>query len=432
MSSRKSNRSSETRSEEMQDIISRSPSGLVQWGTLVIFFVFAVLFAISCFIRYPDVITANVTVTTTPSPVTMVSRSAGKLTLLRKENENIEAGDLVAYIQSGASVPDVVALDKTIELLSASSNLIYADSLLTPSSEFKLGDLQPSLTSFITHQHDWSIFKNARLEQKQIIQLKNQISAHQNLNHNQQARQKLMERELVLTKEKFNTDSTLFAQKVISKIDYNQSKSVYLQQQRQLRGTEAEAISTQLQISTLTKQIEEFEASSLTKENQFGTARDLALKELQAQLRKWKESFLFLAPISGTVAYLEYMENNQYTDASKNLFSIVPTGGEIIAKAELPLAGSGKVKRGQQVNIRLDNYPFEQFGMLTGEVKSISLLPSSDKYLVAIILNHGMTSTHHKELPFRQQLKGQTEIITEDLSVIERIFYQFRKLLKQR
>src|SRR5258707_12219901 len=101
------------------------------------------------------------------------------------------------------------------------------------------------------------------------------------------------------------------------------------------------------------------------------------------------------------------MENKQIIEIGKNLFSIIPKGGEIIAKAELPLAGSGKVKPGQQVNIRLDNYPFEQFGMLTGEVKSISLLQSSDKYLLDLTLNRGMERTKNKKLPFRQHLKGQ-------------------------
>ncbi len=157
----------------------------------------------------------------------------------------------------------------------------------------------------------------------------------------------------------------------------------------------------QYRLYPLAKQIEEIEASRLTKENQLGTARDEALKELQAQVKKWKENYLFLAPIGGTTAYLEYLENNQFKELGKNLFSIVPTGGKIVAKAELPLAGSGKVKNGQFVSIKLDNYPFEQFGMLNGQVHNISLLPNNDKYLLAIALTHGMTSTHQKELPFR-------------------------------
>lgn len=420
------------RSEEMQDIISRAPGGLIQYGTFVFLLVFLIFFTLAWFIQYPDVITADVTITTVPAPVILVSRSEGKLQLLKRENEAINAGDLVAYIQSNAAVDDVVALEKITDLLLTSTNPASPDNLPQFNSAFRTGDLQPALTTFITRHHDWTVFTKNKLEAKQVIQLKREIEIYQKLNTNQQGKLKLMNRELVLSKEKFTTDSTLFVQNVISKIDYNQSKAAYLQQQRLLRTTEAESINTQLQITMLTKQVEEIEASALTKENQLATACIEALKELQAQIKKWKENYLFTAPISGTVAHLEYLENNQYTESGKNLFSIVPAGEKIIAKAELPLAGSGKVKNGQLVNIKLDNYPFEQFGMLTGKVKSISLLPSNDKYLVTLSLPQGMTSTAQKELPFRQQLKGQIEIITEDLNVMERIFYQFRKLIKQR
>jgi len=43
-------------------------------------------------------------------------------------------------------------------------------------------------------------------------------------------------------------------------------------------------------------------------------------------------------------------------------------------------------------------------------------------------LPRGMTSTYNKLLNFRPQLQGDTEIITEDLRVLERFFYQARKL----
>jgi hypothetical protein len=418
----KPNDASSEKSEELHDIISRAPGGLVRYGTSALLLVFLIFFTLGWFIEYPDVIVADVIITTTPAPVMLVSRSTGKIQLIKKENEPVNAGDLVAYIQSGANVEDILAAEK----ISETGDL--------PQSErsFKLGDLQPALTAFTTSEHEWSVFVKNKIEVRQVVQLKKQIGIYQKLNVNQQAKLSLMETELALSKEKFTTDSTLFAQKVISQMDYNQSKAVYIQQQRLARNTEAESINTQLQIAVLAKQVEEIEASSLTKENQLRTACTESLKELQAQIKTWKENYLFIAPTAGTVAYLQSLENNQYIETSKNLFSIVPIGGEVIAKAELPLAGSGKVKNGQLVNIKLDSYPFEQFGMLTGEVKSISLLPNNDRYLVTLELKQGMTTTHQTELPFRQQLKGQTEIITEDLSVMARIFYQFRKLLRMR
>jgi HlyD family secretion protein len=69
--------------------------------------------------------------------------------------------------------------------------------------------------------------------------------------------------------------------------------------------------------------------------------------------------------------------------------------------------------------------------MLHGKIESISDVPEKEKYTVLISLPEGMTSTHNELLAFRPQLQGETEIITEDLRVLERVFYQIRKLVRR-
>ena len=43
---------------------------------------------------------------------------------------------------------------------------------------------------------------------------------------------------------------------------------------------------------------------------------------------------------------------------------------QAIAKIKIPLEGAGKVQSGQRVNIRLDGYPYLEYGFLTGKVVS--------------------------------------------------------------
>jgi hypothetical protein len=68
--------------------------------------------------------------------------------------------------------------------------------------------------------------------------------------------------------------------------------------------------------------------------------------------------------------------------------------------------------------------------MLTGTVEAISLIPNDGNYLVKINLPNGLRTSHNTELKVTGQLKGNVEIITEDLRLLERIFYQFRKLVR--
>ena len=49
----------EIRSEEVQEIISHLPNGMVRWGLTVIFFVMSALLSVTWFIKYPDLLTGQ-------------------------------------------------------------------------------------------------------------------------------------------------------------------------------------------------------------------------------------------------------------------------------------------------------------------------------------------------------------------------------------
>jgi HlyD family secretion protein len=100
----------------------------------------------------------------------------------------------------------------------------------------------------------------------------------------------------------------------------------------------------------------------------------------------------------------------------------------------LPVARSGKVKAGQKVNVRLDNFPDNEFGMLKGVVSHISLVPtvvgSSSCYVLEIELPDGLLTNYKKELPYLPNMQGIADIITEDLSLLERFVMPMKKIWK--
>lgn len=95
----------------------------------------------------------------------------------------------------------------------------------------------------------------------------------------------------------------------------------------------------------------------------------------------------------------------------------------------LPVQGSGKVKAGQEVNIRLNNYPDQEFGYVKGRVYSVSPVPTEqDMYVVDIRLPDGMRTNYGKDLPLTREMKGIAEIVTEDMRLLERMMSPLRKL----
>ena len=112
------------------------------------------------------------------------------------------------------------------------------------------------------------------------------------------------------------------------------------------------------------------------------------------------------------------------------VFIIVPIENlSFTARLKTPTQNSGKIKIGQKVNIRLENYPDSEFGVLYGTVKNISLIPDKNGlYIVDVKLPRKLITSYGKEIEFKQEMQGMAEIITEDLRLIQRFFYQFKEI----
>jgi len=96
--------------------------------------------------------------------------------------------------------------------------------------------------------------------------------------------------------------------------------------------------------------------------------------------------------------------------------------------------GIGKVKLGQIVNIKFDNFPYMEFGMLKGKIKSISLIPTvTDKgsiYSAEVLFPNKLISNYGKTLAFSQEMTGTAEIITDDTKLLHRFFNPLKSLWK--
>jgi hypothetical protein len=161
---------------------------------------------------------------------------------------------------------------------------------------------------------------------------------------------------------------------------------------------------------------------------------EISCNTIQNYLNSWRQNYRIIAPFGGKVSHLTTLSKNQFINAGTQLFAIIPDDNEYIGTVQIPTLGFGKVKVGQTVRIKLNNYPYNEFGQIEGTIKEISLIPSVTEenrtvYLAKISLKNGLISTYKQELPFKPEMKGTAEIITEDLRLMERVFNQFRKLM---
>ena len=148
------------------------------------------------------------------------------------------------------------------------------------------------------------------------------------------------------------------------------------------------------------------------------------------QILLWKELYLFVAPIDGTLQYLGFWRNNVHINASTEIFSISPIKNQMIGELLIPSQGAGKVKVGQDVNVKLFDYPYNEYGYIRGKVNTISQLTcnveSSDGpirvYLVTVTFPAGLKTNFANQLQLNFESAGTGEVITERRRLIQRLF----------
>lgn len=91
----------------------------------------------------------------------------------------------------------------------------------------------------------------------------------------------------------------------------------------------------------------------------------------------------------------------------------------------------GKIKTGQDVLIKLNAYPSQEYGLLRGKITYISNVLSSDSIYTAKVTLPQKTS-YNRSVNLQIGLIAQAEVVTEDQSLLARIFNSTRDIWKNR
>jgi multidrug efflux pump subunit AcrA (membrane-fusion protein) len=422
----------ELRSEEVQEIMGQMPNSLIRWGITVIFSVLFLLLTATWFIRYPDSLTSRVILTTQNPPASLIARSDGRLQLFVRNGQSVKQGNFLAVLENPAHPEDVHQLVGQME---GFKHILYKDKdngiveRYHFSENLILGELQTPYNDFINSLKEYNRTKALTGYEKQIVALRNRLVQYRQLDTQLIQQQRILAEQFTLIQKRISIDTSLFKEKVIAEIDLDRTKDTYLQSKRAFELAQINIINNRITVSELQSQITELEVTKDEKEGRQRNEVESTFLTLESQCQLWQQRYLLQTPINGKVAFVKYWSNNQFIKTGEEVLTIVPDTGQIFGQVMVPVKGSGKLAVGQNVHIGFDNFPFQEYGMVIGKVKSISPVPRDGLYTVQIILSNGLNTTYHRRLPFKQEMQGTAQIITIDLRLIERVFNQLRALL---
>jgi hemolysin D len=211
--------------------------------------------------------------------------------------------------------------------------------------------------------------------------------------------------------------------------DLQKSQGDAKQLQAKLAQTQAEGQQSQLETQ---QQLGQLDIKIAELQEKINTAAGL-LKEANTRL---KQSFLY-APVAGVVSSLTMRNVGEVAKPGQTVVEIAPAKAPLILSAIVPSRSAGLLKPKMPVNLKLDAFPYQDYGTISGKVSTISSDSKADEqagavYRVEIALDRNYVIHNQQKVFFKAGQTASAEIITRQRRIADILLDPIRKLQQDR
>jgi hemolysin D len=349
----------------------------------------------------------------------------GKVTRLAvQEGQEVKAGQVVAELDNQIAADEVARLQKMLISdqiqLSQTQALIERTALEAKTqAAIAQADTQAQTVTIVQAQAQaataqkllaqWqgdAVAQASRLERLQPLVAEGAIAKEQTF----EVEQALRDRQRTITQQQGELQQAL-------------SEAKRLQAglaQKQAEGRKAQ-LEAQQGIQQLEVQVTELKAKIAETQNLLMTAQT-----------KLQQRFLY-APVSGVVLSLNVPNAGEVVQPGQTIAEIAPSNAPLVLSAALPNQEAGFVKPGMQVQVKLDAYPFQDYGIILGEVLTMSPATKPDErlgpvYRLEITLNRHSVNTKHQTVKFKAGQTATADVIIRRRRIIDILLDPLKKL----
>lgn len=424
-------------SEDVQEILGQTPRWIVRWGVTVIFLILLMVLIGSLIFKYPDVISGSVIIVSENPPVPIMSQVTGKIEFIFVKNQElVKQGSYLAILENTTDYRHILELKDKMKFIQRKFILNEFLNLPELPDNYSLGTVQGVFSNFQRQYNEYRSYLSINIIGKKIVAINKQIIDYKGYSDRLDIQASNIQESLKLQHKQFKRDSSLFSTNVIALADFEKSAQTYLQAKNSYQGLLASISNTNMQVNQLQYQVVDLQSQLLDQTGTKVNSLKEALDNLLSAIATWEKTFVLISPIEGKINFVNFWSPNQYVVSGSLVFTVVPSKAQrVLGKLKFPVLGSGKVEKGQKVLIRLDNFPYTEFGMLEGKVAAISLIPEITQqgsfYAAEVIFEKGLTTNYGRTLPLNQEMAGSAEIVTKNLSVFERLVSPLKIAIKR-
>lgn len=420
------------RSEALRDFISHRPGILIRRGIPIFFIILVGLGASTFFIQYPDIVKASVKVTSINPPKQIIAKSGGRLVKLFKgDNSEVKQGEIIGYVESTASHNEVLVLSSvldTLQYFTDNNKLEEIPRFWQSSNQLftHLGELQQSHQAFMQGYVSFKDYLSTGFYVAKKQMLGRDLSNTKKLLAILQQQKTLQQQDLAITTENYNVHDTLHNETLITDIEYRSQKSQLINKKMSIPQVNASIISNQGQQNALLKEMLELDNQIVQQKAAFIQS----LNAYKSLIEEWKQKYLLIAPVDGTLSFAGFLNENQQLQMGQVVCFITNKSNQYFAEMLIPRNNAGKVKAGQDVLLKFTSYPAQEYGSVKGRIEYIKNVPADSGYLAKVSLPDGLITNYKKSILFQEGLMAQAEIVTERKKLSDRFLSGFRNLFQ--
>ena len=325
---------------------------------------------------------------------------------------------------------DAIYLEKALER--SGMDVDSLDKALLRYKELSLGDMQAAYSGLLSALHACVNYREIDYYPQKMASIRKQIALYKAYYNETERQRKTLSEQFALTRRQYARDSLLYSRSVISSYEHETARASLLQSRYSLEGASASAENLRIQIGEQEQSLLDLTLERSEKEFTLRQELQTAREQLLNSMNEWRLRYCLIAPVGGVVTFTKYWNENQYIPSGEVAFTVVPQGeGRLVGKVRIPIARSGKVRRGQRAIVRFSNFPDQEFGVVNGVVSNISLVPTDEYYTADIDFPEGLRTNYGIDLPVSPETQASAEIVTEELRLIERFFLPIKRIVKE-
>jgi multidrug efflux pump subunit AcrA (membrane-fusion protein) len=414
-------------STEVQEIISQRPSWIVRNGIVLFLAIIGMMLATTFFISYPDVVNANAIFTSINAPKEVKARAEGKLVKLSvAEGEMVKENDIIGYVESRAAHEEVIALSKMINELQTSIDKSELKCL--PQGYKNLGEIQQAYQVFMQSHTTYQQYLSSGFYKKKKNMLQEDLNYLQRLHSNLEEQKNMQQEDLGLASKTFDANKKLSEEKVIADFEFRNEKSKLISKAMGVPQINASLINNESSKHEKEKEIAQLENDIAQQKGIFAQA----INTLKAQIDDWKNRFLLTAPLQGKVSFAEFLQENTQLRSNQTICFINPENTSYYARVFIPQNNFGKIKVGEEVLLKLNAYPYREFGIIKAKLDFVSSIPTDSGFVAKVILPNGLITNYKKQLTYTEGLSASAEIITVDQKLSDRLFNELKSVFTRK